>query len=250
VADLKLNPCKQAIGEGSFGKVLSGKLHGKHVAVKKPKASQLRREDSAIVNELRVLRHVRHRNIVFFFGAIILPDTGTLALVFEHVRGNTLRNHICSLHANQDYPGRLLIAEDLCCALRYLHGQNPCIIHGDLKPSNVMIEAWADGPHAKLLDFGLSCLKTKNAEPLGGTWRWMAPEVLLGVNKSPASCTDVYSFGWVLIFVLTGTGPLEGWAYASDVAAFLRAGIPILPFGHVVRPCVKQETVFVGGAFH
>jgi len=102
----------------------------------------------------------------------------------------------------------------MCRALVYLHSSTPCIIHGDLKPSNVMVErsrSWSleaqnTVVNARLMDFGLSQQVTRNMKPLGGTVRWAAPEVLLH-NRSPMPTADVYSFGLLVYFTASATVP-------------------------------------------
>ena len=75
---------------------------------------------------------------------------------------------------------RYKIILDICSALHLLHANNPCIVHGDLKGSNVFVELLhASVLRANLIDVGISCLRTKHAKQLGGTQGWMAPEISL-----------------------------------------------------------------------
>ena len=68
---------------------------------------------------------------------------------------------------------------DVCSALVYMHSRSPPVVHGDLKSGNILMQR--DGPlvHAKVLDFGLSRILARNARALGGTLRYMAPEVIV-----------------------------------------------------------------------
>merc|ERR1719265_346321 len=96
---------------------------------------------------------------------------------------------------------------DVCSALRYLHSHRPPIVHGDLKGSNVFVEfVDAPTPRAKLLDFGLSRIVSKDSAPLSGTPNWMAPEITTGKVK-PSPRADVFSLGLLLHFIVTGLKP-------------------------------------------
>jgi len=96
---------------------------------------------------------------------------------------------------------------DVASALRYLHSRTPKVVHGDLKSGNIFVESCRELPIAKLLDFGLSRLLTRNAKPLGGTLVWMAPEVVARKKGSVDTPSDVFSFGCVMLFCLTGLKP-------------------------------------------
>ncbi|CAK0904783.1 unnamed protein product [Prorocentrum cordatum] len=124
-----------------------------------------------LCNELRALRRVRHPNIVFLYGACMDVDSNKLCLVLEFVDGVPL-GAFCTAPATSS--ARSLVVFDVLNALRYLHSMHPS------KDSNILVEERRSGSgrssyRAKLLDFGLSRLVTRNARPLGGTLRWMAP---------------------------------------------------------------------------
>lgn len=72
-----------------------------------------------------------------------------------------------------------------------------------------MIESRDSGIHPKLLDFGLSRAITRNAKRLGGTMRWAAPEVFSQPPAPPRTSADVFSFGYLIFFVITGRRPLD-----------------------------------------
>lgn len=197
------------LGSGGFGTVVMGRLFGTDVAVKVPRKGALGvRSLSALANELRVMRHVRHPNIVSFHGAHVDPDSKGLALVMELVKGPRLDQLIARPPQDPSAEARRSILLGLCQAMRYLHNQHPPVIHGDLKPANVLMEEWGWCP--KLADFGLSRALTRNAARLGGTITWMAPEVLLGTDNRPAASADIFSLGRLSFFVVTGKRPLSG----------------------------------------
>ncbi|CAE8619289.1 unnamed protein product, partial [Polarella glacialis] len=77
------------LGSGGFGTVYQGTYHGCKVAVKVN--CKEKRTHHPLLNELRVLRHVRHPNIVLFFGACIGKKASDMMLVFELIEGVTLQ---------------------------------------------------------------------------------------------------------------------------------------------------------------
>eukprot|EP00811_Abedinium_folium_P030478 NODE_4885_length_1834_cov_4.917985.p1 GENE.NODE_4885_length_1834_cov_4.917985~~NODE_4885_length_1834_cov_4.917985.p1 ORF type:complete len:592 (+),score=125.31 NODE_4885_length_1834_cov_4.917985:3-1778(+) len=239
----------QILGAGGFGLVLAATLHGTAVAVKAPRVltTTLQVEClGALGTELRILRRLRHPNIVLLHGALVDPNTGEIALVMEHIKGIPLHIFVAaeSLNTRPDAPTETLrlnpkvrhsLLVDICCALRYLHAQQPCIVHGDLKSSNIMVEhpGHAEPPsfaaRAKLIDFGLSRLLTPRAAPLGGTVAWMAPEVLIKKKRPTEPSSDVFSFGRVIYHVVTGVKPLSSLTTSEIVLAVRnRACVPEL----------------------
>eukprot|EP00929_Paragymnodinium_shiwhaense_P106235 TRINITY_DN71475_c0_g1_i3.p1 TRINITY_DN71475_c0_g1~~TRINITY_DN71475_c0_g1_i3.p1 ORF type:complete len:920 (+),score=216.02 TRINITY_DN71475_c0_g1_i3:100-2859(+) len=200
----------EVLGHGGFGVVIAARLEGTDAAVKVPhQAACAGIEWGPALNELRILRHLRHPNIVLFFGAVVAAETCTLAIVFERVFGQMLEEFIKVGASGPSNSHRLSLMKDCCAALRYMHGQSPAIMHGDLKPANIMVEDTAKRPRLKLLDFGLSRITSPSAAPPGGTFRWMAPEVLLTPTKKPKLAADVYSFGCIAFFTFTGQAPFR-----------------------------------------
>ena len=93
--------------------------------------------------------------------------------------------------------------QSLCHALVYLHPRRPCIVHADLKPTNVMVEMMAAHPRPKLLDFGVSRLMTRTAVLAGGTFDYMAPEVRSNPDAKPSPAIDIFSFGKLFVYMTT-----------------------------------------------
>jgi serine/threonine protein kinase len=84
------------------------------------------------------------------------------------------------------------------------------VIHGDLNNRNVFVEYTCREAvqfRAKLLDFGLSRTRTKNAAKLGGTFPWTPPEIFTNGRAATRPAVDVYCFGLLIYFVTVGNHP-------------------------------------------
>lgn len=195
------------LGTGSFGKVVQGSFHGSPVAVK---FGNDEKKSTSLLVELRLLRHLRHPNIVLFHGACIEDLRTWVALLFELVEGPTLRLFIKDLSFAQYRStfGKVDIIIGMGRALQYLHEHSPQIIHGDLKASNIFVEIWKTSLRAKLGDFGLSRRVHKDPK-MGGTLRWAAPEIFSGKLKAPEPSTDIFSLGRLINFVVTERLPFH-----------------------------------------
>lgn len=95
----------------------------------------------------------------------------------------------------------------ICEALAYIHGHG--LIHRDLKPSNIMVD---EDRLVRLMDFGLAKFLADDAAVTAdgrmvGTFRYMAPEQILGENLDAR--TDLYSLGVILYELLAGRAPFE-----------------------------------------
>eukprot|EP00927_Polykrikos_kofoidii_P013544 TRINITY_DN15896_c0_g1_i1.p1 TRINITY_DN15896_c0_g1~~TRINITY_DN15896_c0_g1_i1.p1 ORF type:complete len:666 (+),score=65.08 TRINITY_DN15896_c0_g1_i1:299-1999(+) len=201
------------LGRGSFGLVIEAEYYGAAVAVKSSLVSNHvtnLKELGTFSNELRMSRRLRHPSIVSFLGACIIPQTGELWLVTECVRGTSFDKALLVLPpVNQAFGVRVGILQNISGALCFMHAQSPCVVHGDIKASNVVVEETIHGLRAKLLDFGLSRFMKNRSPPLGGTCAWMAPEVGSKSALMPDPSADVFSFGILFCLALTGIEPLH-----------------------------------------
>jgi serine/threonine protein kinase len=187
---------------------------------------------------------------VIFYGACL--DGGRLSLVLERVKGEKLSGFVSRLgvwrpHSPQ-HVRQVSIVKGVCQALIYLHSRQPCVVHLDLKPDNIMVEQRGSKPFPKLLDFGLARRVTRNATHLGGTVKYMAPEIFLQRrNYKPHPAADVYSLGQLLFFVSSGRRPTK--TSEAEVSKTMKSG-KLPPFDwhpssvllRKSRPLVEQCT--------
>lgn len=200
--------CK--LGEGGFGSVYWGRTtDGLQIAVKKLKAMNSKAEMEFAV-EVEVLGRVRHKNLLGLRG-YCAGDEQRL-IVYDYMPNLSLLSHLHGQFASEvhlDWKRRMNIAIGSAQGLLYLHHEvTPHIIHRDIKASNVLLNSdfeplVADFGFAKLIPEGVSHLTTR----VKGTLGYLAPEYAMW-GKVSESC-DVYSFGILLLELVTGRKPIE-----------------------------------------
>ncbi|KAK1365388.1 proline-rich receptor-like protein kinase PERK1 [Heracleum sosnowskyi] len=196
------------LGQGGFGYVHKGVLpNGKEVAVKQLKAGsgQGEREFQA---EVEIISRVHHRHLVSLVGYC---TTGAeRLLVYEFVPNNTLEFHLHGKgRPTLDWPTRMRIALGTAKGLAYLHEDcHPKIIHRDIKTANILLDFNFE---AKVADFGLakitSELNTHISTRVMGTFGYLAPEYASSGKLTDKS--DVFSFGVMLLELITGRRPVD-----------------------------------------
>jgi serine/threonine-protein kinase len=159
----------------------------------------------AFRDEVKLARRVTHANVARTFD--IGEHLGTRFLTMEHVAGGSLRRLLSS--ARLPRARALGIARQICAGLAAVHAAG--IVHGDLKPENVLLTA--EGV-VKLSDFGIARL-TEGAAMQGfrGTLEYAAPELLAGATPDPRS--DVFALGIVLCELYGGGHP---WGESPNLA--------------------------------
>jgi eukaryotic-like serine/threonine-protein kinase len=209
------------LGGGGMGEVfLAGELFStsedafRTVALKAIRAELLTspRHRQIMENDIRIVALLDHPNIVRILH--VGPAGGAIYYTMPFLPGGTLAERI------EGKPLASLVAAGLLLpvtqAIAYLHGQTVPVIHLDLKPGNVLLDA--DGtPH--LADFGLArLLVAPDGQRVtygpGGTPEYMAPEQFDGWI-SPAC--DIYGLGAILYVMLTGRPPFVGTTWAHTM---------------------------------
>lgn len=204
------------IGQGGYGSVYYGVLHGQKLAIKRMNM-QATKEFQA---ELQVLTRVHHTNLVHLVGYCTYES---LFLVYEFVENGTLSQHLKYSgrqgFAPLSWEARIQVALDAARGLEYMHEHTtPTYIHRDIKSSNILLD---NNDRAKVADFGLTKLTESGVSSstiqsrLVGTFGYMAPEYARFGDISSKS--DVYSFGVVLFEIISAKDAIV--QYSDQVAA-------------------------------
>ncbi|GMH04082.1 hypothetical protein Nepgr_005921 [Nepenthes gracilis] len=209
-ATSNFNPSR-ILGEGGFGRVYSGILEdGTKVAVK-----VLKRDDHQggreFLAEVEMLSRLHHRNLVNLIG--ICKDEHIRCLVYELIPNGSVESHLHGIDKEAsplDWAARMKIALGAARGLAYLHeDSSPRVIHRDFKASNILLE---HDFTPKVSDFGLArtAMEEENTHistRVMGTFGYVAPEYAMTGHLLVKS--DVYSYGVVLLELLTGRKPVD-----------------------------------------
>ncbi|XP_052175771.1 PTI1-like tyrosine-protein kinase At3g15890 [Diospyros lotus] len=198
------------LGEGGFGSVYWGQLwDGSQIAVKRLKVWSSKAEMEFAV-EVEILARVRHKNLLSLRG--YCAEGQERLIVYDYMPNLSLLSHLHGQHSAEcllDWNRRMNIAIGSAEGIAYLHHHaTPHIIHRDVKASNVLLDSdfqarVADFGFAKLIPDGASHVTTR----VKGTLGYLAPEYAM-LGKASESC-DVYSFGILLLELMSGKKPLE-----------------------------------------
>jgi eukaryotic-like serine/threonine-protein kinase len=244
-AGTKLGPyeIQTPLGAGGMGEVYRARdtRLGRDVAIKVLPAHLTSNPDlrQRLDREAKAISSLNHPHICTLYD--VGSQDGVDFLVMEHLEGETLADRL--------QRGAIPLAEalktaiEIADALAKAHARG--IVHRDLKPANIMLTK--NGP--KLMDFGLAkpapglssasgagpmtpntptmsvAALSGSASPLTqkgtvvGTFQYMAPEVLQGVEADARS--DIFSFGCVLYEMFTGRRAFEGKSQFSVLGAIL-----------------------------
>ncbi|XP_074576991.1 LOW QUALITY PROTEIN: uncharacterized protein LOC141833442 [Curcuma longa] len=245
------------IGVGSCGSVYRGFLGDEQIAVKVLDLEH-RGAFKAFIAECEALRNIRHRNLVKILTTCVSIDSmgnEFRAILFEFMPNGSLENWLHpetrdkKLHSTKKLGlvQRLNVAIDVGAALNYLHYHcDTPIIHCDLKPSNVLLDA---NMTARVGDFGIArfltrtaCVYQSSSVAIKGSIGYMAPEY--GMGGLISTQADVYSYGVLLLELFTGRRPTDeefedGFTLQKYVERKLATGVDVT--GGVADPAMFSE---------
>lgn len=202
------------LGKGGMGtvyKAMDTLLGNRLVAIKAMSQSGLSTQEiayatNAFRQEAHFLANLRHQNLPGIYD--YFSENGCSYLVMEIIEGETLAELLEMSDGKGLLPEEvLLIGEQLCSVLGYLHTHHPPIIFRDIKPSNVMLST--KGDHLYLIDFGIARLfKTGQIKDTlaFGTAGYAPPEQY---HTQTDERSDIYSLGVTLHQLLTACDPTK-----------------------------------------
>jgi alpha-tubulin suppressor-like RCC1 family protein/tRNA A-37 threonylcarbamoyl transferase component Bud32 len=209
---------------------------GTEVAIKLIRAKYIEDEETVarFAREARYVGNLHHPNVVGLRSVVELGDLG-LAIVMDHVRGQTLKQTIHEKGPLSPVQAESVL-RDIAAALGAAHAMG--IVHRDVKPENIFIDVTG---RALLADFGVARSMTNETQLTMsgiaiGTPAYMAPEQIDGIGLDGRG--DIYSLGLVGWEMLTGKRPWEG---ASLYAIIYRQKHEQLPDVRDLRPGIPDR---------
>ena len=221
-AHLKHYEFKRRLGEGGFGHVYEAwdsKLH-RAVAIKQLKHIEGIHQPASLLKEARLAASLKHPAFVSIFA--IEEEGVQQSIVMELVPGHTLKESLQAQQSALPEQQAIDIISQVAAAMQEAHASG--LIHGDLKPSNLMLEP---SGKVRILDFGLATeADTQATTSLSqldpqGTIAYMAPERMMG---NPASAqSDIYALGVILYELISGSRPFANASGLALAASLMQA---------------------------
>ena len=206
------------LGKGAYGEIFEVDYLGTLCAAKKihpilvqaANENEFRRLKNSLITECRIWQSLRNPNIVQILKVCYDPVMGRSVLPIIIMEKMLLSlTSLAEKYNNIPLNVKASILHDVSLGLRYLHSQNPPIVHRDLTPGNVLLTCYLV---AKISDMGVAKILQRDVKTMTegpGTADFMPPESL---TKRPSYglSLDVFSFGAVALFTITQQWPTPG----------------------------------------
>nr|POF27342.1 putative leucine-rich repeat receptor-like protein kinase [Quercus suber] len=238
---------ENSIGSGGYGKVYWGTLlTGQPIAIKRAQKESLQ-GGHEFKTEIELLSRVHHKNLVSLVGFCF--DQGEQMLVYEYVPNGTLKDSLSGKsRIKLDWMRRLKVALGAARGLAYLHELvNPPIIHRDIKSTNILLD---ERINAKVADFGLSIPMGDDERDhvttqVKGTMGYLDLEYYMTQQLTEKS--DVYSYGVVMLELVTARMPIERGKYIVKVVQMEMDKTKVLYNLHdILDPAIGLQTSLKG----
>ncbi|XP_023736683.1 G-type lectin S-receptor-like serine/threonine-protein kinase At2g19130 [Lactuca sativa] len=189
------------LGGGGFGSVFKGVLHDSSVVAVK-KLESISQGEKQFRSEVSTMGIIQHVHLVRLRG--FCAEGNNKLLVYDYMEKGSLDTYLFCGKQVLNWETRYQIALGIARGLVYLHDKcRDCIIHCDIKPDNILLDA---NFQPKIADFGLAKLVGRDFSRVLTTTRgsmgYLAPEWISGVAVTAKA--DVYSYGMMLFELVHG----------------------------------------------
>ncbi|KAH7653403.1 Non-specific serine/threonine protein kinase protein [Dioscorea alata] len=196
---------------------LKGTLRNGTVVAAKVLSTESKQGIHEFLTEIDTITNVRHPNLVELLGCCVQENSRIL--VYEYVENKSLDRILLGPNnsaADLNWELRSAICKGAASGLKFLHEElDPPIVHRDIKASNILLDS---NYLPKIGDFGLAKLFPDNVTHIStrvaGTTGYLAPEYALHGQLTKKA--DVYSFGVLIIEIISGRSVSKGWLANMD----------------------------------
>ena len=182
--------------------------------------------------ESRLLKQLEHPRIVKLLDYFV--EDYRAYMVLEHLNGKNLHQIVKESGKITDKEA-ISLALQMCEILKYLHAQEPPVVHRDFTPENLILGT--DG-NLRLIDFNVAQTLDQAATTTGtvvGKPSYLAPEQFRG---EPMPSSDIYSMGATLAYILTGEDPTPiSQSHPAQLDSTINAGLD-----QIVATCTSYDS--------
>lgn len=189
-----------------------------------------------LFSEVRLLRSLRHENIIALYHAWLDAENSRLNFITEICTSGNLRQYR-RRHRNVSLKAIKKWSRQILHGLAYLHSHQPCIIHRDINCSNLFING--NVGQVKIGDLGMAAIVEEHsriAHSMLGTPEFMAPEVY---EEDYTEKVDMYSFGMSVLEMLMMEIPYKECDSVAKIYKKVMAGKLPAALENVKDPAAK-----------